>query len=82
VGGGFDFTKGLFAGVGVHAPYSLIGLDLHPFVNEKKLEPYIQIDTIKKYKKNHYGPGVCTLNAEPFGGYWDNATCDVEFIPG
>ena len=24
VGGGFDFTKGLFAGIGVHAPYSLI----------------------------------------------------------
>ena len=24
VGGGFDFTKGIFAGAGIHAPYSLI----------------------------------------------------------
>jgi hypothetical protein len=54
VGGGYDFTKGLFAGAGVHAPFSLIGLDLHPFINENKLEPYIQIDTIKKYKKNSF----------------------------
>lgn len=53
VGGGFDFTKGLFAGVGVHAPYSLIGLDLHPFINENKLEPYIQIDSVKRYKKSN-----------------------------
>ena len=36
VGGGYDFTKGIFAGIGINAPYSLIGLDLHPFVNEKK----------------------------------------------
>jgi hypothetical protein len=60
VGGGFDFTKGLFAGVGVHAPYSLIGLDLHPFITDNKLEPYIQIDTIKKYKKsNGNSPSTC-----------------------
>ena len=60
VGGGFDFTKGLFAGVGVHAPYSLIGLDLHPFINENKLEPYIQIDTIKRYKKPTGSTTTCT----------------------
>ena len=59
VGAGYDFTKGLFAGVGVHAPYSLIGLDLHPFINENKLEPYIQIDTIKKYKKPNESASVC-----------------------
>ena len=77
VGGGFDFTKGLFAGIGVHAPYSLIGLDLHPFNNENKLEPYIQIDTIKKYKKNHYSPEVCTLNAESMGGAWLDEACSA-----
>jgi hypothetical protein len=73
VGGGFDFTKGLFAGVGVHAPYSLMGLDLHPFINENKLEPYIQIDTIKKYKKNHNSSTVCTLNETNEGAWVDNA---------
>jgi hypothetical protein len=75
VGGGFDFTKGLFAGVGVHAPYSLIGLDLHPFINENKLEPYIQIDTIKKYKKNHNSL-VCTPVESSVYGHYVNDTCD------
>ena len=74
VGGGFDFTKGLFAGVGVHAPYSLIGLDIHPFINDNKFEPYIQIDTIKKYKKNHTSPGVCNL-ADGGTGAWIDPAC-------
>ncbi|MCX7191140.1 MAG: tail fiber domain-containing protein [Candidatus Methylopumilus sp.] len=59
VGAGYDFTKGLFAGVGVHAPYSLIGLDLHPFITDNKLEPYIQIDTNKRYKKPNDSASVC-----------------------
>jgi hypothetical protein len=59
VGAGYDFTKGLFAGVGVHAPYSLIGLDLHPFIDENKLEPYIQIDTNKRYKKPNDTASTC-----------------------
>ena len=85
VGGGFDFTKGLFAGVGVHAPYSLIGLDLHPFVNENKLEPYIQIDTIKKYKKNHNSL-VCTPKGQDesgmnlYGAYINDA-CNIDNTP-
>lgn len=71
--GGFDFTKGLFAGVGVHAPYSLIGLDLHPFINENKLEPYIQIDTIKRYKKPAGSTTTCT--PVPGDGQFDNPDC-------
>ena len=67
VGGGYDFTKGLFGGVGVHAPYSLIGLDIHPFINENKLEPYIQIDTIKKYKKNNSTSDTCVETSPPSG---------------
>jgi len=47
VGGGYDFNKGLFTGIGVHAPYSNLGIDLLPFAKDK-LETYIQIDTIKK----------------------------------
>ena len=69
LGVGFDFTKGLFAGVGVHAPYSLIGLDIHPFINENKLEPYIQIDTIKKYKKNN----SCVRRGDTNGEFGDSA---------
>ena len=80
VGGGFDFTKGLFAGVGVHAPFSLIGLDLHPFVNENKLEPYIQIDTIKKYKKNNNSLVCSPKGQDELGdlyGAYINDTCDI-----
>jgi len=74
VGAGYDFTKGLFAGVGVHAPYSLIGLDLHPFINENKLEPYIQIDTIKKYENSNGSAAICQ-NVGNYGGLYDNSDC-------
>ena len=50
MGGGYDFNKGLFAGIGVHAPYSALGIDLLPFTKDK-LETYIQIDTIKRNDK-------------------------------
>ena len=73
VGGGFDFTKGLFAGVGVHAPYSLIGLDLHPFINENKFVPYIQIDTIKK---NNSSSSSCVLRNDSLGA-WLNPACSI-----
>jgi hypothetical protein len=73
LGGGYDFTKGLFAGVGVHAPYSLIGLDLHPFITDNKLEPYIQIDTNKRYKKPNDTVSTCVfiLNTFTSGNFWD-----------
>ncbi len=67
VGAGYDFTKGLFAGVGVHAPYSLIGLDLHPFITDNKLEPYIQIDTNKRYKKPNDTSSTCVLTPNRIG---------------
>jgi hypothetical protein len=51
LGGGYDFTKGIFAGVGLHAPYSLLGLDMHPFLSDSKFEPYVQLDTNKGYNK-------------------------------
>lgn len=80
VGAGYDFTKGLFAGVGVHAPYSLIGMDLHPFINENKLEPYIQVDNIKRYKKpNGTSPSTCVF-AGPGAGEFFNDTCTSPVI--
>ena len=80
VGGGYDFTKGLFAGVGVHAPHSLIGLDLHPFINENKLQPYIQIDTTKKYKKNNNSRVCSEIEGHGYGA-WANDTCDQANYP-
>ena len=50
VGAGYDFINGLFAGVGVHAPYSNLGLDFLPTAKDK-IEPYFQLDTIKKNDK-------------------------------
>ncbi len=67
VGAGYDFTKGLFAGFGVHAPYSLIGLDLHPFITDNKLEPYIQIDTNKRYKKSNDTASTCIFTPNMIG---------------
>ena len=75
VGGGYDFTKGLFAGAGVHAPFSLIGLDLHPFINENKLEPYLQIDSIKRYKKPSDTASQCVYVGD--GGSWFNPECTI-----
>jgi hypothetical protein len=79
VGGGYDFTKGLFAGVGVHAPYSLIGLDFHPLATDGKFEPYLQVDTIKKYNKNNSTNSTCVDRLD-YSGYWSNPSCTEPFI--
>ena len=50
VSGGWDFTKGFFAGLGVKAPYSNIGVDYLPKASNN-FEPYIIIDTLKKNNK-------------------------------
>ena len=50
LGGGYDFTQGIFGGVGIHAPYSNVGLDLFPNA-QTKFDPYIQLDTIKGNNK-------------------------------
>jgi hypothetical protein len=53
LGAGFDFNKGLFTGISVHAPYSNLGIDLLPFAKDK-VETYFQIDTIKANNKPSY----------------------------
>ena len=53
IGGGYDFSKGLFTGISVHAPYSNLGVDFLPLAKEK-IESYIQIDTIKGNDKPPY----------------------------
>ena len=69
LGGGYDFTQGIFGGVGIHLPYSNVGLDLFPNA-QTKLDPYIQLDTIKGNNKPNpscptdfiYRNGVCNDN--------------------
>ena len=53
VGAGYDFINGLFAGAGVHAPYSNLGIDLLPTAKDK-IEPYLQLDTLKRNDKPAY----------------------------
>ena len=50
IGGGYDFANGIFAGVGVKAPYSNIGVDFH-FSKDAPWQPYFMLDTLKKYDK-------------------------------
>ena len=50
VGGGYDFTQGIFGSLGVHAPYSNLGLDLLPNA-QTKFNPYVQVDSIKGNNK-------------------------------
>jgi hypothetical protein len=66
LGGGYDFTQGIFGGVGIHLPYSNVGLDLFPNA-QMKFDPYVQLDTIKGNNKPNpscptdfiYRNGVC-----------------------
>ena len=72
LGGGYDFTQGIFGGVGIHAPYSNLGLDLFPNA-QTKLDPYIQLDTIKGNNKSNpncpinfrYSAGSCIIISPP-----------------
>ena len=69
LGGGYDFTQGIFGGVGIHLPYSNVGLDLFPNA-QMKFDPYVQLDTIKGNNKPNpscptdfiYSNGVCNDN--------------------
>lgn len=49
-GGGYDFAKGLFVGIGGNAPFSNLGLDYH-FTHGNPLEPYFMLDSLGQYSK-------------------------------
>ena len=60
--GGVDFTKGLFVGASVKAPYSNLGVDYLPKASNA-FEPYLIIDTLHKNSKpNPTCPTNYTLN--------------------
>lgn len=50
VGAGYDFSKGVFAGVGVQGPYSNLGVD-YLFTQGAPWEPFFMLNTLKKYDK-------------------------------
>ena len=68
LGGGYDFTQGIFGGVGIHLPYSNVGLDLFPNA-QTKFDPYFQLDTNKGNNK----PDPNCSNK--YGYYWNGREC-------
>jgi len=62
-GGGYDFNKKApFVGLSAKAPYSTFGIDVLPKngLELKNLEPYMQLDTVGKYRKpRENGVGGC-----------------------
>ena len=49
--GGYDFTKGLFTGLSVNAPFVNVGIDYLIKAKESSSEPYAMINTVGKYHK-------------------------------
>jgi hypothetical protein len=62
--GGFDFTKGLFAGFSVKAPNTNFGVDYLPKASNT-FEPYFIIDTLKKNNKPNK---TCPASTQIFNG--------------
>ena len=50
LGGGYDFTKGLFLGGSAHGPYINLGVDYLIQAKDKSIDPYIMLDTLSKTK--------------------------------
>lgn len=64
VGAGYDFSKGVFAGLGVQGPYANLGVD-YLFTQGAPWEPFFMLNTLKKYDKP--SGGTTTLSCpSPF----------------
>jgi len=75
VGGGFDFTKGIFAGVSAQGPFVNLGAD-YLFNAVAPFEPYLMLNTLKKYDKPQGGTAGTTLSCNPGDGVPDvNGMC-------
>ena len=72
VGAGYDFSKGVFAGLGVQGPYSNLGVD-YLFTQDARWEPYFMLNTLKEYDKPS-GGGTTTLSC-PTGFILSGSTC-------
>ena len=63
LGGGFDFTKGMFAGASIQGPYVNLGAD---YLFNAGFEPYISLNSLRKYHKPQPGvPGTAGSYACP-----------------
>lgn len=60
VGGGYDFTKGFYGGLGIQGPYSNLGVD-YLFTKGRTWEAYFILNTLKAYNKP-----AATLLCEPY----------------
>lgn len=72
VGGGFDFAKGVFAGVGVQGPYTNLGVD-YLFTTGSPWEPYFMLNTLPGYDKPH-GNTTTTMGC-PTGYTLSGSSC-------
>ena len=50
LGGGYDFSKGLFIGGSAKGPYINLGVDYLIQAKEKSIDPFIMIDTLSRTK--------------------------------
>ena len=63
IGGGFDFTKGMFAGASLQGPYINLGAD---YLFGAGFEPYVILNNLRKYHKPQPGfPGTAGSYACP-----------------
>lgn len=78
VSGGYDFKKGIFAGLGVNAPFINAGVDYLIMDKVSPFEPYVMLDSLKKYKKANSsgphqgcpnGPGINPNSGYPCASY-------------
>ena len=50
LGGGYDFTEGLFLGGSVNGPYINLGVDYLIQAKDKSIDPYIMLNTLSRTK--------------------------------
>jgi hypothetical protein len=61
LGAGYDFTKGIFAGVSAQAPYTNAGVD-YLFMASAPWQLYVMLNTLKKYDKPQGDTTTTTLS--------------------
>ena len=70
--GGYDFTKGLFTGVSVNAPYINLGIDYLIKAKESRFEPYAMLNSLGKYHKPTSTETATCPDGYPFyNSYWE-----------
>src|SRR3989338_2061637 len=79
VGAGFDFTKGIFAGVSAQGPYINLGAD-YLFNLAAPFEPYLMLNTLRKYDKPR-GGSTTTTKSCPSPYEYDSGSDQCVTVP-